>query len=194
MNRQSGIVLKRFFSKTRKISLLDQQAGKIDCIPSTENICLGAIILYSKKENSRGLINDIETIALPMHLAQQDILFLHHLLELCYYFLPLETPLPEIFALIEFLYTVEDKPLTLTQKKLFLIKFFALLGIYPDDKKFRTPQFYRIASEPIDIMLYQGLDLMDEQYLNDWLLSCVRHHPDMDTFKTMRFLDIHRTV
>lgn len=193
MKRYTGIVLKKFFSKSRKIALFDKQYGRWECIPNTENICLGAIVQYEKKNHASAIIADVEHIYLPVMLAQTDILFLHHILELCYYFLPVGISAPEIFHLIEFIYAYQ-KPLSNKEKKLFLIKFFTLIGIYPDDSKFQSVPFYQLIAEPIDIIMNQSLDLMNEQFLNQWLLGCVCVHPDVDNFKTMRFLDIHRTV
>jgi len=81
----TGIILKKDFSKNFQIFLLDSQLGKIIVTPNTDNLCVGAIIQYQRAQK-RNAIFSIDTIALPIALAKDDILFLHHILELIRFF------------------------------------------------------------------------------------------------------------
>lgn len=194
MHRYTGIVLKKDFSKSFQIFLLDSQLGKIAAIPNTENICTGSIIEYQKAPRQRKAIYGIDTIMIPTALAQEDILFLHHLLELLFYFLSVEVPAPDIFDLMYFLYTYEKKPLSTLFKKIFVVKLLVACGVYPENKKFHSLYFSHLVSESVDNLIDRGLDLGFEECLDEWLLSCISTHPNIEQFKTVHFLSERRAV
>jgi hypothetical protein len=185
MYRRQGIVLKK---KLHQLVILDSQLGKIKAIAFVENICVGAVIDYQRIPKKNLLITSIETVFLPIELARDDINFLHHLLEILFYFLPDDIPAPELFSLVSSLYNHPVRPLTALFKKIFLVKLLLACGEYPDDEKFHHSSFHAMITESVDILANQGLDLRFEEYLDEWLLSCISTHPKIEQFKTIYFL------
>src|SRR5581483_3565729 len=126
-----GIVLHTQFPH-QKCALFDKQIGHVHAYMHNnrklKNIFPGAYISYALEPwRSNYKITDIELIGLPAQWAQQDLLFLHHILELSYYFLPLHCNAHELFELLRLLY----KQHKLSYKK-FMCRFFQRLGIYPE--------------------------------------------------------------
>ena len=84
----------------------------------------------------------------PFELAQHDINFLHHILELSYYFLPLNSAYPETFELVK-------KALNnaILDKAIILLRFFSSLGIYSEDLPFEKNYFHRLLSDHFETIL-----------------------------------------
>jgi len=70
-----------------------------------------------------------------------------------------------------------------------LMKFFVILGIYPEKREIRSPYFCRLAATSIDILAQQDLDLSCQLELDAWLRACILVHPQQNIFKTLHFLD-----
>lgn len=189
-----GIVLKTFFPKKRKIAVLDKEAGMIEYIPDTENICQGALIHYYITEGKNSFIRGIENVGMPLALAKQDLLFFHHVLEMCYFFMPVGVSNPDIFALVEFLYTLDSSRLSPSIKKIFMMKLFAMFGVYPEHKRFHTAYYYQLAALPTSTLLEQELDAQAHTDMDEWLQLCVASHPYNEQFKTVHFLDEGRSA
>lgn len=190
MNTHIGIVLKKNIPAKRTIVLLDKELGRIEYVTLVENICLGALIQYQVRcVGSMSIVEQIEKIDIPLLRSQEDILFFHHVLELCFHFIPYTTSVIEIFTLLHYLYTADFLGRSLHHKKIFLVKFFTLLGIYPEDKQIHEPWLYRIAGASIDMIIEQDLHLESSADINTWLRGCIGMHPRSDVFKTIHFLD-----
>lgn len=195
VEKNTGIVLKTYLPAKSKISLLDHTLGKIVGVLTRADISSGACVSYFVNKNSSVyFIQDIEIIDMPMALAHNDIFFLHHVLELCYYFVPSGSRAPQLFNLLIALYTCEQILRNIQMKKVFLFQLFTIVGMYPDDVQFRTPYFHQLASASIDTLVGQPLDLVIEQQLDAWLLQCIAMHPCAQNFKTVSFLYDNRIV
>lgn len=195
MEKNTGIVLKTYLPQKCKISVFDRELGKIVGVPTRTDLSSGSCITYfTHKSNSVYFIQAIEIIDMPMALAHDDILFLHHVLELCYYFIPAGSPMPRLFNLLLALYTSEKIIRNVQLKKIFLFQLFSMLGLYPEGSNFQTPYFHRLALTSIDMVELQTLDLVIEQELDAWLLSCIAVHPCAHNFKTVSFLYDNRIV
>lgn len=189
MEKNTGIVLKKCMPKNNTAFLLDYKIGKIKCITNADCIITGSVINYFVKNNKNPyIIESIELLYVPFEIASTDLLFLHHVLEICDQFLPIQSQTIEIFELIKYLYTFEKEIKCKTKKKLFIFKLFTLLGIYPEDRKFQTPYFNNLATESIDKIISKNLDLECEQELNNWLHFCVARQSEFSSLKTINFL------
>lgn len=194
MEKNKAIVLKTYLPQKYKLSLLDDDLGKIMAVPNRMHIGYGALIHYHARiQNGLYFMHSIDIIDLPFALAKEDILFVHHVLELCYFFVPLGCQTPRLFELIMLLYSSSVLKHD-TVKKIFLFRLFACLGLYPEDQKFNTPYFHHLALAAVDIIMVQPLDMVVEQALDEWLLSCIALHPCTHNFKTVHFLSKNRTV
>lgn len=195
MEKNHGIVLKSYQPYKCKLSILDTRLGKIVAVPNRETISSGSYISYYVTEQPKlFFIYDVEIIDMPLALAKDDILFIHHLLEICYYFIPMNNTQQRIIELLIHLYAAKHIFENATLKKLFLFQFFTTLGFYPEGKRFQNPLFIRLASLSIDNLMGQHVDLIIETELDNWLLNCISTHPCIKNFKTINFLHNNRTV
>jgi len=194
MQQRTGIVLKKYFPKKRVIAVLDSALGLIDYVPDTENIALGALLHYwVVQRKGVSFIHGIENIQVPLLLGKYDILFFHHVLEICYYFVPRGQYSENIYMLMNCLYSADHNLMNVIQKKSFLVKLFSVLGIYPySSAKYNSSLLQKISGS-IDLADYSALDLGSERELDAWLHGCLLHHPELEKFKTTHFLDQGKT-
>jgi hypothetical protein len=177
----------------KNISVLDRDLGKIELIIKFDKkrraSVNGGLIKYNlAKFNNIYIASDIELLAAPMELAKDDILFLHHVLELCYNFLSINQPAREIFDLLLLLYTVPDTLKNCFTKKIFLAKFFDLTGVANENISSYSPTLRHLICSPIDIMLDRECDEKIHAELTHWLLDCTIIHPRASKFNTTFFL------
>ncbi len=188
VEKRSGIVLKSFLPQKCKIVLLEQAGGKYQYVPHMQDLCVGTLIEYHVTANQPiAFIHSIEKIALPLALARTDILFFHHVLELCYYFVPIASHAPEVYALLMCLYRPQAATLPPQAKKLLLVKLFITLGAIPEEPALDDRLIAFIGGQPFDRVAQELLEL-DEDRLNKWLESCMAIHPYSRYFKTTSFL------
>ena len=89
MEKKTGIILKTFFPKKMKMVLLDEQMGKIEGVPPSDQFACGALLTYYAHQRGKiYFLHRIDLIDMPLTLAKDDILFLHHVLEICYFCAP----------------------------------------------------------------------------------------------------------
>ena len=169
---QSGIVLKNFAPKKQKFLILDRDLGPIEaaCPPAIESkLCRGAVVSYDLiAQKHISLLGSVDILDIPFAWAREDILFLHHLLELLCYFLPARQEARPLFELMTQLYQAPVMPKKL-HKKLVIARCFLLLGVcnpVPD----QYPDFEHRESE-----------------LDAWLLACIAEHPQAGYLQTLKF-------
>lgn len=189
----SGILLYNLSHNRKTVSVLDRDLGKIDLIIKSgkrrPSYIRGGLLRYNlSKWHNIYIASDQELLAVPMELASEDILFLHHVLELCHNFLPVNQPAREIFDLLLLLYTCSDTLKNCFIKKIFLAKFFNLVGIAHENINSYSSSFYFLISSPIDIMLDRECDEKIHGELTRWLLDCIIIHPRASQFNTIFFL------
>ena len=101
-----GIILKRYTTRNNKVSLLDKQLGRIEGILVSDIISVGSLLQYVAQPYTGGFfLTNIQIIHVPLLLAKIDLLFLHHIFELCYHFAPIGSSVLGVFDLLMFLYT-----------------------------------------------------------------------------------------
>lgn len=191
----TGIVLNHQFPLRHTITLLDKQLGRIDAIVRNGEVSAGMLLHYYVAERTgRSYIEDIDIIAVPADLIRTDFLFLHHILELCFYFIPPSSCSNGIFDLLLRLY---DQPMpysALISKKFFLFKLLTVIGVYPELSPDLEQQVIRLHALSIDSAEHQSLDLKCEQLLDYWLQRCVADHQKILQFNTIQFLTQNRLV
>ncbi len=188
MISRNAIVLKLISS--HKIALLDREYGRIDGI-TLKTPVLGALIGYKieRERSSAFFIGECSINDLPSFLARLDILFWHHVLELCYYFVPIGSQDPELFELLLFLYTVEKGSLWGIQaKKMYLFKLLSMIGMQPEFPKIPDVMMHQLMALPLDRLSDEVLGEESEKMLEEWLRVCVSEHPEIEQFKTVHFL------
>jgi hypothetical protein len=189
MEKNTGIVLKNYYPSKCKLALLDRDLGKIMAVPHRVDISHGTLISYfSRTQESMHFIYNIDIMDMPLALAQHDIFFVHHVLELCYYFIPQGSQALHVFRTLLHFYefpVILDTPV---MKKIFIMKIFFMLGVHPEGNYLRNAQCIELLSTSIDILASRSIDLSIEQELDVWLEYCIKNHPRSEYFKTMNFL------
>lgn len=186
IQKQYGIVLKRFVPKKQKIAVFDRSLGRIDCIPHIDTLCHGAVIsYYVGKTQPLHHLHNVELIDVPFSLAHAHIHFLHKVLLVCYYFIPQGSAAPEAFDLLRFLYTIENNKCVKQFQLVFVCKLFALLGFVPNT--LAVDQFIvdQLLTTSIDRLTNYPLELGIEQLLGQWIDACIALHPRAQLLKTM---------
>ena len=117
------------------------------------------------------------------------MLFLHHILELLYYFAPVGSCVDGIFDLLAFLYTIEHMLIGKKFKKFFLLKLLNSLGVVPEVDAIRFFVISQLSIVPIDQFSDNLINEDSEKKLNKWLWHCVWQHPYSNEFKTIHFLE-----
>ncbi|MDP3889214.1 MAG: hypothetical protein Q8Q25_01570 [bacterium] len=190
----TGIVLRRYQPTSNKIALFDQKLGRIDGIFFESEMILGSLLNYFlKKRADNYFLDNYEIIDMPLAIARLDLLFVHHVLELCYYFIPLGSTSDNVFSLLMLLYT-KDYVWTSLIKKIFLFKLLTIIGFYPEHPLLHKASMQYLLIMPIDKIVEEQINLDCEKDLHNWLRFCMAHHPSIDCFKTMSFLNESRLV
>ncbi|MCK9543022.1 MAG: hypothetical protein M0R03_13450 [Novosphingobium sp.] len=184
-----GIILKNYLNK---IFVLDRKLGKIRCSIKlsryNSKLINGAYISYmledtidisnSYKISDIKILNTFNSIS---NYSYNNLIFFHHVLEISYYFLPLDhnENIDYIFKLILVLYdsNVQDKLFT----KLFLYKFFKALNIYPEYK-------YKDSLRDFTNNFDWKNNLKLNNSLKIWLTLCISCQPYYNRLKTITFL------
>ena len=185
-----GIVLKTFFTSKCKVALLDLDHGKITAVPSNEQICVGALIRYMiAKRSGSYQISGIEYIALPLALDRNDLFFYHHVLELCYYFIPLDGGPCNLFYVVRQLSLLNGEYLSYRYKIFFLVRLFLIFGIHSEIPQGQWPSLKQMFATDVDSIIIEAIDLKTIDEMRGWLHACLAHHPLLKQFKTLQFLN-----
>lgn len=193
MQKQRGIILKKNQGQSTSI-LLDQEKGKINILSKYAQICTGALLVYTISPLRRlYVIEHVELLHVPFVLAREDILFLHHVLELCTSVVQEGQEAGSIIQHISLLYRHNDTH-DAVFKKLFISKLCMLLSLYPEQEQFRTSFFEELSVESLDTVLRKNIHLEFEKELDAWLFYCMAAYPHARYLKTLHFLTRNRVV
>lgn len=188
MKRYTGIVLKHFAPYKHKVSLLDRSLGHITGILIYERLSVGTVLSYTiQLSQGRYFIKDVELVEMPLRLASQDMLFLHHILELCHHFIPEGVHAERVYDLLLFIF--DRMVITNKQKKIFLCVLYVLLGLYSDGELIYNSYMYELEQRPLHDMIDKDIDINIEKNISRWLYQCISMHIDVQQLKTVHFLD-----
>jgi hypothetical protein len=208
--KELGFILKRFLPNKQKLSVLALNKGKIELTTQPINkitqLWPGMMINFNLTPFNKKvwIAKDIEIIMHPIKNDFCDLSWLHKILELSYYFLPLEQPCPEIFAHIynSFL-IVKFEPLFYAQigliKRIYLLKFFTLVGFYPEGDLEQYFSFYdQLTLQSVDFeniqqveslkRIFKNITALQIRKMDTWLISCIKSHPHCNYFKTNKIV------
>lgn len=189
-----GIVLKKYPHKN-KIALLDRKLGRIDgIVPVMHDIAVGALLGYEvRQQGSAIFLIAPEILDMPLIMGKHDLVFLHHVLEWCYYSVQLGSIEEQVFEMIMFLYITFVGSWSATAKNVFIFKLLLLIGCYSEHALLKKPLIAQLRVMPIDKVFDGTLHLeyvLDPymQDMHDWIRLCWAEHPYRDQFKTVSFL------
>lgn len=204
---EKNFVLKRFYPHRQKISLLTYAHGRIN-------------VSYNLKEQGQRMwpgmeiqgtierlhdswnISGIKIIQTPCFQNHNHMLWLHHILELCYYFLPLDNPVPEVYFFLQKYYFIIEKSKKLTPSQqmglheLCVIRFLILTGAYNITHiADYISLFDEITEGFIDfddatcIEYYEKkITILQPAKAKKWIFDCLQKHPMIKAFKTVQDL------
>lgn len=189
--RATALVLR---VKGKHLALFEQEQGRVDVVfyqslYKSVQLQQGSLITYTYKEHQghQKCIEDISVEHMPLRWAQQDIHLLHYILEVYYFFLPHGYSCLSSFSFFIDLFTCYETCQTTSHKKIIICKLFSLLGVYPQDSEIYTYVAF-LLEHPVDNLMQQDLQLIDEGVLDQWLLWCVKMHPQNKLFKAIPHL------
>jgi len=186
MEHERALVLR---IKEHRVTLLARNRGLVKVAAYTQPILLGSVIrCILCKQGGRARADEIELLAAPFAIACDDLLFLHHVLELCGAFIPEGVRAPEVFDALMVLYTPCASGLSSLCKKLFLCRLLVGMGLYDRLPRIGADVLAMILATPVDIARWSTIDLGSQRELDRWLLACVAGHPMIEQFNTVHFL------
>jgi hypothetical protein len=190
-----GIILKKNHSSHYKVVILDKIRGKIECVATAPSFSIGTLITYNiRHDRATYFISDTTLLYSPLSLAQTDILFFHHVLELIYYFTQIGNCAKDAFDLLGFLYSMEHEAITIQFKKFFLLKLLTCMGGASEINNDHTETITYLNNIDIRCINTISIDIVNEKKLDRWLWSCVWQHPYVNEFKTVHFLAENRAI
>lgn len=158
-----AIVLKNWFPKKNKVTILHEQFGKINLFITEKHeaskLCNGSLIFCDiKKKESSYQCDFLDVYFIPFNPNTYDLYFVHDILKICLNFAPWQIMMQDIFTLILEIYQNLES-VTSEQKKIHLLKLFLYLGIFPEDRLLYqiVVQGYRVDIDNIDQILYKAL-------------------------------------
>ncbi len=210
MQKEHCFVLKRFLPNKNKLSVLTENFGKIEIItrPNHKIIELWPSMLLSFNKNSRitdskiFIAEKVEIIMTTLFDNTINIEWAHNILEICYYFIPLNHPEPKIF---EFIYNSFNLNIIKNYfpesmniiKKIYTLKLLTLIGFYPEKNLTSLLVLYsNITNLYIKIVDKNRIKLIKENLqdinkaeqiarIDTWILKCIASHPCFRNFKTI---------
>lgn len=169
--------------------------GRIDAVVQSrvvaERLSNGVLIrCIVRAWGSTQTISHVELVQVP-NCALPDLFFLHHVLEICYYFLPLNQESDDIVDLVQLLYSMPELFKECGAQKVFLSKLFQRMGLYPHERTslILPPNDSSVVGGGAELLTQSGC-----KQLKRWLLECISSHPYGYRLKTVDFLkklDVH---
>ena len=187
-----GVVIKKHFPKRLRVSLLDESYGHINVVPTSwqwaSYASLGALVSYDlHAESDVFFVRSMELISLPVFKTEAAMFFLHHLLELCYFCLPLRAGQSECFDVVFYCTNMlEQAASTPLMQKLLFAKLLFLIGQYPHD--IDKLAISRLLYEPCERLATIVLDREQQKELELFIYQCVQSHPYGRLVRTVNFL------
>ena len=160
----NAIVLKNWFPKKNKVTILHEQFGKINFyvneLQQASRLCNGSLIFCDiQKKESSYQCDFIDVNFAPLDPEKYDLYFVHNILKICLNFTPWQIRMTDVFNVIIDMYKHLDT-LSSLEKKICLLKIFLYVGVFPEDRLLYqvVMQGYRLNIENIDQLLYKALE------------------------------------
>lgn len=186
----SGIILKISGSKKNRLALFDETQGRIEAIMAEpKSFFAGAIVSYRLVPRfGCVMMYDIQLMDAPLMIAHHDMLFMHHVLEIVFHFVPVASTAEGVYELLQHLFVRERVPLNRSYVQLFLFKLLTMIGMYPEVHVLSSQQIKTLHAIPIDRLRTAPIDLECSEALDQWLRHCIGFHPLVEQFNTLHFL------
>ena len=124
---------------------------------------------------------------MPLACGQQDIYFLHSVLEVCLYYAPVGSGGSVLFENVELILRYFSQIRSLLARKMIICKLFAHLGIYPDHEQFNFHALLLLKT-PVDKIEVIDLQLIVESILDQWVMWSIQCCPQGKWLKVLPLL------
>lgn len=173
------------------VALITRDRGRIDrfFFPKRlqNNISAGTIISYQEQNKKNyTMIEEITIEHVPLEWARTDIYLLHYILEICYFFMPVDGGGRAIFLLVKDMYRNFNLFTSLEHQKIIVCKLLAHLGIIPDNDSIH---------EQATLLLQTSIDTLDiiasQIHIYDceqWITWALESHKEGEWFKAVPLL------
>lgn len=190
--RSRGIIIRKHFPQRMRISILDEFQGHLSVVPASwqwaSYASAGAIIVYELvEENESYFIKQIELVAVPSYSDEHLLFFMHHLLEICYFCLPVQGGKTECFELLWYIiHSLDELKNSPGLQKLLLAKLLFIMGQYPTE--IEQLSISSFLHQPYTELVLLSLTHEHKKELEIFIYQCIKFHPYGRLLKTVNFL------
>lgn len=187
MSMSHAIVLKHYMPKKQVICLLDRSLGRIRATTHHAPLSVGTIVTYHyHRVGHYHKVTNIQIEYVPFVAVPEDMLFLHHLIEVCYQIIPEGVHLQRLYELLVFIFS--ERIFTHIQKKKILCAVYAMLGLYAQENNVYARYMYQLEQSSLDEIIDNNIDVNIEKNISRWLYQCISLHVDVRLLRTVHFL------
>lgn len=202
-------IILRTYNQQQRLLILSENYGKLILQTSPfcqlRNCTAGTMIAFNTYKKKKGNLSaqDFSIIHQPEISSHEDILWLHHLLEACNFFTPLNQPLPQGFIFFHNSYALlslsKAIPMTWSLIKQFCTAtLYTLFGFFPPPflaqqlscfkhHLLSSLDFNNIVTINFFTKLNEKMPSVCNHSINFWIASCIQSHPQALNFKTYTF-------
>jgi len=190
--RSRGIIIRKHFPHRVHISVIDELYGHLSVIPASwqwsSYASAGSIVAYELlEENGSYFVKHVELLMVPSYHDELILLFTHHLLEICYFCLPVQGGKTECFDLIwQIIHSLDQLASCAGLQKLLLAKLLFMIGQYPSD--IDQLSISSFLHKPYEQLLQLTLTHEYKKELEIFIYQCIKFHPYGRLLKTVNFL------
>ena len=206
INFQVGFVLKRLQPSKSKITVLSLYEGKFDLsfkiFKECNKVWPGMLISFVVDSSGKYYLGkDLKILAYPRVETAQTIYFMHHILELCFFFIPDNKPCPEIFNLLKqvFLFIDDEsfpEKYSIITQKIFVVKLLSLFGFFAHEPISKYLAVYEMLTTTfVDFSIKQKVEFLEKHLsqvheidLDEWICTSIKFHPNSSFLKTNSFV------
>ena len=159
-----AFVIKNYFPVRQSVMIFHQQFGKIHFFIQQKDqaalLCNGSLIYCDVvKKNKSYQCLYVDPYFVPSSISIEHLYFIHDILKICYFFIPQEMMLSDVFNLIFTTYKQIHDLDDFTQKQ-YLLRLFLYLGIFPDNIRLYqvVMQEKIIFSQEVDQLFKKSLE------------------------------------
>jgi len=207
---EHGFILKKLPPGDSKFSVLTQSQGKlIVAIPPNTQIRLlntGSRIQFivGDQQYNVHIVNNIKLVSSMQSSTLADLSWMHHLLELCYYFVPLYQQSHDCFELLAQCNVLLNLHMHIQEvweaiKRTCIGILLCMFGFYPSDELLspvlalksvlaRLSDYDDAYNIEIIKTGTQSACLNQQKKLEVWTRECIETHPRREAFKTLNFV------
>jgi len=191
MPEEVGIVLKSFFPYKCKISVLSRNSGKVNLFVRSLKLSPGTFISFYLKK--------VEVLHVPLSPLDMHLTWIHHMLEICYYFVPINSACTDVFRLLQYslklgVQSSSFEPYFYIVKRICLIRLLVLLGFYPKGDLVPFISLFDdlvgVSLDSLDgqkVRLLEAVTVATVKKIDKWILSCLQEHSHFKQFNTVPF-------